>query len=246
MTARAKRGFETNARLMTQTWICFDLDDTLHDFTCATTQATNAVFTHLHQLRPDITIATLREQYREICQKYVTAFTDGRSAFAYRFERMEQLLHRTGVNEQFPTTLVTIYVEHLERALKLTHDAYTALTRLRQAGHNIAVVTEGPHDAQIWTLEKLGISSLVDQLITSNQERVSKQDGLFGVFSDRTKASPPHCLVVGDSIQNDILPTLAIGMNAVHYDPRNLGPAIPGASRIHYLSQVENIATALF
>jgi putative hydrolase of the HAD superfamily len=42
------------------------------------------------------------------------------------------------------------------------------------------IVTEGPRDAQKWTVEQLGLAPYMDVLVPSNEIGLAKDAGLFG------------------------------------------------------------------
>jgi putative hydrolase of the HAD superfamily len=78
------------------------------------------------------------------------------------------------------------------------------------------VVSEGPADAQALTIERLGIAPMVDLLVTSAAERASKSDGLLEVALARAGCGPEEMLYVGDSVERDIAPALALGIATVY------------------------------
>ena len=47
------------------------------------------------------------------------------------------------------------------------------------------ITTEGPQDAQNWTVEQLGPAPYVDVLVTPNEVGLAKDAGLFGEVSER-------------------------------------------------------------
>ncbi|KAL8744308.1 MAG: hypothetical protein Q9184_008012 [Pyrenodesmia sp. 2 TL-2023] len=85
-------------------------------------------------------------------------------------------------------------------------------------GKTIVLVTEGPEDAQQWTLELLGIADKVDVLITSNKVGKSKTDGLFGVVLQRLELEARNMVFVGDNWERDVVPARDVGIMTVLYD----------------------------
>ena len=78
------------------------------------------------------------------------------------------------------------------------------------------VVSEGPHDAQEATLARLGLAPYVDLLVTSGQERRSKKEGLLQVALAKAGCLPQNSVFIGDNMDCDILPALALGMEAFY------------------------------
>ena len=70
------------------------------------------------------------------------------------------------------------------------------------------IVTEGPRDAQKWTVEQLGLAPYVDVLATLNEIGLAKDAGLFGEVLERcgirkegvVPAKAVCCLMSGMSI----------------------------------------------
>jgi putative hydrolase of the HAD superfamily len=202
------------------THLLTDLDDTLHSFRKALTVATKAVCEHLVATYPvQKTAPELEAVYKEVCQQYVTPFTDGRTARQYRLERMRALTQRAYSDTTQDNACVDVYAEALKNNLVLERSAQEMLQSLKNKNTQIIVVTEGPHDAQEETLKDLGIAPLVDHLFTSNKERLSKKDGLWKTVLDRLNITPDACVVLGDSLASDIEPAVKLGIQAVHYQP---------------------------
>ena len=73
------------------------------------------------------------------------------------------------------------------------------------------IVTEGPRDAQKWTVEQLGLAPYVDVLVTSNEVGLAKDAGLFEEVSERcgirkedvVPAKAVCCLMGGMSIGSE-------------------------------------------
>lgn len=57
--------------------------------------------------------------------------------------------------------------------------------QLKSWGKNTVIVTEGPRDAQKWTVEQLGLAPYVDVLATLNEIGLAKDAGLFGEVLER-------------------------------------------------------------
>ena len=65
-------------------------------------------------------------------------------------------------------------------------------------------------------LEKLGLLKYIDLVITSAEEGVAKPDlRIFQIALDRANCKPEEAVMVGDRIDNDIIPANKIGMKTV-------------------------------
>ncbi|KAL8927027.1 MAG: hypothetical protein Q9208_002572 [Pyrenodesmia sp. 3 TL-2023] len=178
----------------------FDLDDTLHDTT---------------------TSEDLKATYGKILKQATAGgFADGKSSDDYRRERFTALMQAHGIEvaEETLQHLLGIYKMSLQSALSLKPGASEFLSKLKAMGKTVVLVTEGPEDAQQWTLEHLGIADKVDVLITSNKVGKSKTDGLFGVALQRLGIEAMDMVLVGDSWERDVLPAREAGIMTVLYD----------------------------
>jgi HAD superfamily hydrolase (TIGR01549 family) len=198
-------------------WIAFDLDDTLHYFTRASTRASEAVFCDIER-QFGIAVDDLDESYREILRAAQSGhFSQSKTSREYRAERFGALLGRFA---QGPGTqldrLLDVYDTALGEALELKPGARQVLMAAKRAGLSVMVISEGPHDAQEATIERLGIAPSIDLLVTSANEGASKSDGLFEKALERAGCEQHEVLYVGDSIERDIAPTSALGMANVY------------------------------
>jgi putative hydrolase of the HAD superfamily len=191
----------------TKIWFGFDLDDTLHEFRATSGQASTAVFERIYALT-GATISALEATYTDILRTSTTnAFTDGRSSAEYRCGRFSRLLQAHGVAEVVDVeSLLDTYQSSLSGYLKLKPGAWSLLRTLHGQGKKILVVTEGPQDAQVWTLQELGLMPWVDVLVTTNEMRRSKVDGLFQAVLEKYAIPARDMVYFGDNLARDIVP----------------------------------------
>ena len=135
--------------------------------------------------------------------------------------------------------VLDVYDQTLAQSLELKEGAAEILRKLKLAGWPVMVISEGPHDAQETTLHRLGIASFVDLLVTSSQERMTKRDGLFRQALERVDCAGDQLVFAGDSIESDIVPAVALGINAVYVGAEAALP--PGILRISSLLELESM-----
>lgn len=206
--------------IATKDWIGFDLDDTLHEYRVASQAALARVFSALHS-DYQIALPDLASSYRRILsQTTAGAFADGKTSSDYRRERFTALMHSHGValSEDDSVHLLALYKSSLAASLVLKPGALDLVQKLKTLGKKIIVVTEGPRDAQAWTLQQLGLSGYVDLLVTSNELRRSKTDGLFGEILRIYGIPAARMMYIGDNYIRDVVPAREEGILAVHLD----------------------------
>ena len=203
--------------LLEKTWFGFDLDDTLHEFRKASGAASFTIFELISQTC-DANIEELRATYSNILsQKTSSAFTEGKSSDTYRKERFSILMkaHSASFTDDTLDQLAAAYERSLESSLEAKPGAVSLLRYLKSIRKKIAIVTEGPEDAQKWTLEKLGITDYVDVLITSNRIGRTKVDGLFELMLKQLEIDARDVVYVGDSVKRDLAPARAEGIFSI-------------------------------
>lgn len=206
-------------RLREARWYAFDLDDTLHSFRAASSAAVKAVLQIIQDLSGHAMEELESEYKRILAQGTASAFVDGKTSHQYREDRFRRLLRVRDIalDDMQMQTLVALYEEVLTDHLELKPGVLGLLQTLKRHGHKIAVVTEGPQDAQERTIKALSIAPYIDYLATTNQLGVAKIDGLFVKVLERLELGPRDMIMTGDSWARDIVPATQAGMYCVFY-----------------------------
>jgi putative hydrolase of the HAD superfamily len=232
-----------SAVLHDHSWYGFDLDDTLHEFRKASKAAAVEVFKHISS-HSEIPAHELAASYSEILtQKTASAFTDGRTSDDYRKERFGALLekHGLGADEDRLILLAALYKDELAIALESKAGALTLLPYLRSIGKKVAIITEGPQDAQEWTIEKLGLSKHLDELVTTNKFGKSKTDGLFPSVLSALGIEGKDMVYIGDNYARDIVPAQEQGITTIHFSEAENVVLSEQGTRVNSLLKIENI-----
>ena len=215
---------ELRAALAKKTWICFDLDDTLHEFRKASAAAIESTMQVL-QRAYGVPVQDLKDRYAEVlAQKTASAFVEGKTSHDYRRERFAAVMaHFSLPTDDDPVLdgLLDTYEAVLTRSLELKPGAVDLLAFIRARGKKVAVITEGPQDAQERTVERLGLAAQVDFLATTSRFEVSKTGGLFGRVLRHLDVDATDVAYVGDSQARDMAPAAATGIFAIHLSERD-------------------------
>lgn len=199
-------------------WIFFDLDDTLHSYRPAASNATKCVLDTIIAQHPQLNLADLHASYKYIVStgsdKY---FTNGRTSHEYRGARFTSLLKKYDVDVDVQE-LLDIYEKSITAELKLKPHAIDLLRTLKEEEKRIAIVSEGPHDAQERAVSTLSLGTYIDHLATSNRSGISKSDGLFEKVAEDLGVNKDEVVVIGDSWDKDVQPVIRLGMRAVWVD----------------------------
>lgn len=219
-----------------QKWVGFDLDDTLHHFRKATTEAMEAVYGYVYE-EFGVLLDKQRDAYKDILKAGQSGhFAQNKPSSSYRAERFVNLLEAFDILPyRHADLMVELYDRALERMLEPTDGALPLLQALKDHGFNIMVVSEGPHDAQETTLGRLGMAGYADLLVTSAQEGKSKAEGLLGIAMDKAGVAPEDMIYIGDNYDRDIVPAQALGVRAIHLSPEPRGQGIATVSSLQKL-----------
>lgn len=232
--------------LLQKTHFGFDLDDTLHEFRKASGVASASVFTYL-STHHRATFEELKESYAGILARTTSgAFAEGKSSEDYRTERFTALMqaHDIEFTKETLQHLLGLYHTSLRSALTLKSGALELLLKLKSLGKKVVLVTEGPEDAQKWTVEELGIADIVDMLITSNKFGRTKTDGLFDVVLKELGVEAKNLVFIGDNMTRDVLPAREAGIMAIHYSESENIRLDLGGLRLNSLWKLSRLVTS--
>lgn len=193
--------------------IGFDLDDTLHFFKQASTAASQIAVLSVAE-RASMPFGQLNELYKiELLKVQKQNFTANRPSKEYRAERFKPLLSAAGLKEDDHLEwILGIYKNALAENISIKPGVIELLTTVKGLGIKTVVISEGPMDAQEWTIKQLGIDHLVDEIITSSSVGISKTDGLFESALSMLQIKPSDMFYIGDSYERDYVPANEIGI----------------------------------
>jgi putative hydrolase of the HAD superfamily len=161
----------------------------------------------------------------------------------YRKERFDALLEKHGLDaeEDCLIALAALYKDALSNALGAKAGALTLLLYLRSIGKKVVIVTEGPQDAQKWTIGKLGLSEHLDELVTTNKFGKFKTDGLFETVLDYFGIEGIDMVSVGDNYSRDIVPAQAQGIMTIHLGEMEDEVLNKQSTRVNSLLTIEKV-----
>lgn len=109
-------------------------------------------------------------------------------------------------------------------ALKLNDDVIQMLDFARDNFLKLGIITNGPGDHQRNKIKNLGLDKWIDPelIIVSGEHKCDKPDSkLFSIAQDKCGSSPDEILIIGDSLNNDILPATTLGWHTLWIDLYN-------------------------
>jgi HAD superfamily hydrolase (TIGR01549 family) len=106
-----------------------------------------------------------------------------------------------------------------------TKGSIETLTRLKELGYRIAIITNGLKEEQEDKVEAIGVRGLVDRVITSEAVGCCKPNRrIFEYVLKELGVAPSRGLyMVADSAKEDMMGALSVGLIAALYSPTRVG-----------------------
>ena len=230
--------------------VLFDLGDTILDFGRVNTtkafllgaRATHAFLKEQGQPVACLPWYTLRNLVR-LRWRYLLSDLTGRDFDS--LELLRAIGTKTGVRLSRPQweQFAWLWYEPLGRCAQVEGDIRETFSTLRRLDLKLGIVSNTfVNRASLERhLQNLGLLDFFSVQLYSYEFNVRKPDKeLFRIAADKIGVPAGHILFVGDRIDNDILPAMAIGMRAALKEAyTNTGKKTPlGACRIRRLAEL--------
>jgi HAD superfamily hydrolase (TIGR01549 family) len=226
------------------TTILFDLDDTLFDH-AGTARAALAATAAGRATLQGVPVEELYGRYSELLEELHAQVMSGRIAYLEaRQQRFARLLapYEPAATAAEATQLAAHYYGHYQQLRRPVAGALSLLQALKP-GYKLGIVTNNRLAEQQEKLRYLGMSELVDALITSEEVGVPKPDPrIYQVALERLGAEAAQTVMVGDNWTADVVGALAVGIRPVWLN--RTGAARP-LSHVAELTSLEPLAEVL-
>ncbi|MCE2402468.1 HAD family hydrolase [Candidatus Poribacteria bacterium] len=210
--------------------VFFDLDNTLCDSDTAWRLAVKETFDLFSKHEPEVSKEALTKAWTTVHQELFQQLDAGKcsmaevrdSRFPYLFKELN--LSPGEITEELNDFLSTRYLTSLS-----LYEDVTVLEELH--AYHVGIITNGAHDehtdSQLSKVRHLGLTERIQSLTISGEIGVRKPNfEIFKVACEHANVLLKEAMLVGDSIQNDIIGANRAGMTSVLID-RNLGVSIP-------------------
>ncbi|NPA43828.1 MAG: noncanonical pyrimidine nucleotidase, YjjG family [Chlorobi bacterium] len=199
--------------------IFFDLDHTLWDFE---TNSNAAYRRLLEEARLPVDFERFLETYHPVNRKVWDAYAAGRlTKDQVKILRLKHTLDKLGV-ELPPDEIAALadrYLELLAEGEALFPGAEETLAYLKTK-YRLHLLTNGFAEVQHRKLARTGLGRFFDSVTLSEETGALKpHPRVFRHALEKAGAFPHESLMVGDSVQADMLGALNVGLRAVLFDP---------------------------
>lgn len=198
--------------------IFFDLDHTLWDFDRNSELAFADIFKNR---KIEVPIAKFLKTYMPINLKYWRMYRNNTvSKEELRFQRLRESFEilKYRIDDEMIDILADDYVEYLPKYNFLLDGSLNLLDYL-QKKYDLHIITNGFEEVQHKKLYNSGIAQYFKSITTSEEVGVKKPDPkIFHKALEKSGAKIKNSVMVGDSIEADVLGAQNIGMRAIYFN----------------------------
>lgn len=198
--------------------VFFDLDHTLWDFERNSALTFRKIFS---ESAVGMDVDAFLKVYIPINLRFWKLFREGRiDQQELRFLRLKTAFDALGhpATDSFVRYVSNEYIAHLSSYNHLFPNTIEILDYLSPK-YRLHIVTNGFQEIQDKKLRNSGIARYFDQVINSEMAGAKKPDPLiFRLALSRANAVAERSIMIGDSIEADILGAKAVGLNVLHFN----------------------------
>lgn len=220
--------------------VFFDLDHTLWDFDTNSRETLQDLYEELNLVNRGIeTFDVFHDTYHHYNQIFWDRFRKG---YINREELRWKRMWRTLVDfkiadENLARDMSERYLEILPTKKNLFHDTLEILNYLEGKGYPMHLITNGFEKTQHAKLKNSGIAHYFREVITSEAAGIMKpHTAIFEYALQKTGASAATAIMIGDTLDADILGANNSGIDTVYFNP-----AVPATGDIQPTYVIETL-----
>ena len=219
--------------------VFFDLDHTLWDF------EKNSALTFekiLIQHNVAVDLPDFLEVYIPINLAFWKLYREEKiTKSELRYQRLKTVFDelKYTVSDEIIDQLAIDYIKHLSSYNHLFPNTIEVLEYLKPK-YKLHIITNGFQEIQEKKMVNAKIRNYFDQIINSEMAGVKKPNPLiFELALNSANTTSESSIMIGDSIEADILGAKAVGLHTLHFNAHN-DPAHEICHMIHDLSEIKN------
>lgn len=186
------------------TWLLFDADNTLLDFTQASKDALWATFQQNERTCDE----DIYQTYKRVNHTVWTAFEKGKiDALTLRFQRFELLFDEIQERHLSAHDFNRQYLQNLIHSSEAYAGVFELMYNLKKQ-YRLSLVTNGLKEVQRPRLERLNMTHFFDSIVVSDEIGVAKPHVDYFNYVYESIPNPPdksQILMIGDNLHSDIV-----------------------------------------
>lgn len=198
--------------------VFFDLDHTLWDFEKNSALTFESILPAHHITVP---LTTFLEVYVPANLMFWKMYREERITKAQlRYQRLKSVFDTLeySVSDTIIHSLAEDYIKQLSSHTFLFPNTIEVLEYLKP-NYRLHIITNGFQEIQEKKLRNSGIHQYFDQIIDSEMAGCKKPDPLiFNLALEKAKVRSGSSLMIGDSLEADILGARAVGLHTLHFN----------------------------
>lgn len=202
--------------------IFFDLDHTLWDFDKNSEKAFEIVFA---KLLPAVAVNTFIQAYIPINQQCWKLYQNNLITHQeLRYKRLKESFDaiNVGVSDELIDAISDDYILHLPNSNHLFEGCVETLEYLH-GKYKLHIITNGFADVQFKKLNNSGIYHFFDTVTNSEMAGVKKpHSGIFEHALSIANAAKEESIMIGDSIDADVIGAINFGMKSIFFNSENV------------------------
>ena len=202
----------------TITDIFFDLDHTLWDFEKNSALTFSKVF---EEINLPVSLDDFLVHYNPINHAYWKLYRENRiTKEELRFNRLSKTFDQlnSSLSESVLHEISELYINYLSTFPHLFEGTIDLLELLDER-YRLHVITNGFDEVQHFKMKNSGIHSYFEHIFTADKVGYKKpHPQIFIEALKVTETQASHSLMIGDSLEADILGALGQGMQAIHFN----------------------------
>ena len=196
--------------------VFFDLDHTLWDFERNSALTFQLIFQE-HNLKIDL--GHFLEHYVPINLRFWKLYREERvGKQELRYQRLKQTFDLVGlqVHDDTINSLSESYIEHLSSFKNVMPGTFEILDYLKDKYH-LHIITNGFSETQEKKMKNANIRHYFEVVVNSEMAGVKKPDPkIFQLALERARVQPENAVMIGDSLEADILGAQQVGFSTIH------------------------------
>ena len=197
--------------------VIFDLDNTLYDFDAADLVARKYLCRYAEKTLglDEETFLKIYAESRRIIKTRLTEGSGQHSRVLF-FQTTLELLGKNPFDYilEMYEAYWTPFLEHMQ----LYDGVFEFLQRLKSAGIKTAVCTDMTAQIQFRKIRKLGLSHLIDALVSSEETGVEKPSPImFRLALEKLNVRAEEAAMIGDSLAKDVKGAANVGMLPIYF-----------------------------
>ncbi|MDO6470134.1 YjjG family noncanonical pyrimidine nucleotidase [Maribacter sp. 1_MG-2023] len=198
--------------------VFFDLDHTLWDFDKNSALTFEKIF---NDHKVGVELQDFLEVYVPANLKFWRLFREDKiTKSELRYQRLKSVFDTMGhpATDDLIHLLSEEYINHLSSFNALFPNAISVLDYL-QPKYKLHIITNGFQEVQDKKLRNSGIHSYFDQIIDSEMAGAKKPNPvIFNMALNRAGVVPEKSIMIGDSLEADILGAKSLGFHTIHFN----------------------------